>query len=133
MRYDLGHSAGHQADILRSLLKEVNRTMRWRNIAAPIFRILTSIGIVVGITATLAVLHVTDRPLVAALSFLLFIVVVASFFWGFRYAVLASFLAALAFSWLVPPMGRFTIRDPRDYFALATFLFVGLTTSYLSD
>jgi PAS domain S-box-containing protein len=107
--------------------------MRWRNTARPIFRILATTGIVVGITATLPLLHVTDRPLVTAVSFLLFTVVIASSAWGIRYAVLASFLGALGFSWLLPPMGRFTIEDPRDYLALATFLFVGLTTSYLSE
>ncbi len=53
--------------------------------------------------------------------------------WGLRYALFASLLAPLAFSWLAPPVGYFHISDPRDVVALVAFLFIGILTSYLSD
>jgi PAS domain S-box-containing protein len=75
---------------------------------------------------------VGDRPLTAALTFL-FVVLIVSAIWGFRYAVLVSFFGALGFSWLVPPVGSFKLTEPRDIFALVAFLVIGITSSHLSD
>jgi PAS domain S-box-containing protein len=59
--------------------------------------------------------------------------VIAAALWGFRYALCVSFLTALGFSWLLPPVGRFWLSDPRDVLALAVFLFIAITTSRISD
>ena len=90
-----------------------------------------SAAAVVAVTAALDALPLRDRPLTAALAFLL-VVLVASVAWGFRYAYLVSVLAALAFSWLAPPVHRFWISDPREFIAGATFLVVGVIGSHLA-
>ena len=97
-----------------------------------IARLTTCILAVLMVTAVLFVLPLRDRPLTAALVLLLLVLFVASK-WGFRYALVASSLAGLAFSWLLPPVGRFTIADSRDVFALVVFLVVGTVASHLSD
>ena len=97
-----------------------------------IARLTTCIVAVLMITALLFVLPLRDRPFVAALILLLLVLFVAAK-WGFRYALVASLLAGLAFSWLLPPLGRFTVDDPRDVFAVVVFLVVGTIGSHLSD
>jgi PAS domain S-box-containing protein len=103
-----------------------------RAIAKTILRILVCIVAALAVTVVLYVVSFRDRPFTAALFFL-FLVLIVSAVWGLRYAIFVSFLAALAVSWLAPPLGRFEINDPRDIFALIAFLFTGTLTSYLSD
>jgi PAS domain S-box-containing protein len=84
------------------------------------------------VTAVLNTVSLRDRPLFPLLIFL-FLVSIVSSLWGFRYALFVSLLAALGFSWLRPPVGRFWLSDWRDVLALTTFLVIGITTSHLSD
>jgi PAS domain S-box-containing protein len=93
--------------------------------------LICSVAIVV-VTAVLNTVSLRDRPLFPLLIFL-FLVSIVSSLWGFRYALFVSLLAALGFSWLRPPVGRFWLSDWRDIFALAVFLVIGITTSHLSD
>ena len=106
-------------------------TIRSSYISKVILRLVVCIAVVVAITAVLYVLPIRDRPIYAALTFL-FVVLLVSAVLGFRYAVFVSFLAALGFSWLAPPLGRFSISDSRDVFSLAAFLVIGVIGSYLS-
>ena len=101
-------------------------------IANPILRLLICIAAVFVVTALLNTVSLRDRSLSGVLIFL-FLVLIVSCLWGFRYALLVSLLAALGFSWLLPPVGRFWLSDSRDIFALAAFLVIGITTSHLSD
>jgi PAS domain S-box-containing protein len=101
-------------------------------IASPIVRLLICIVAVFVVTAVLDTVSLRDRPLFPLLIFL-FLVLTASSLWGFRYALFVSLLAALGFSWLRPPVGRFWLSDARDIFALAAFLVIGIITSHLSD
>src|ERR1700735_1435195 len=102
-------------------------------ISKPIFRVLICIVAVFVATAGLYTVPLRDRALSAVLIFL-FLVLIVSCFWGFRYALFVSLLAALGFSWLLPPVGRFfLLNDLRDIFALVAFLVIGITTSHLSD
>jgi K+-sensing histidine kinase KdpD len=107
-------------------------TMRWGHIGRPIFRLLVCIAAVFVVTAILYAVPLSRRPLSAALSFL-FVVLIVAAVWGFRYALFVSFLAALGFSRLLPPVGRFWLSDSRDVFVLAAFLVIGIITSRLSD
>jgi PAS domain S-box-containing protein len=95
-------------------------------------RVVVCSAAVVAVTSLLVTVRSGDRPLTAALTFL-FVVLIVSTIWGFRYAVLVSFLAALGFSWLVPPVGSLKISETRDIFALVAFLVIGITSSHLSD
>ena len=84
--------------------------MRSRRVAASVARLAVCVVAVVAITAVLHGLPIRDRALVAALAFL-FVVVVASAFWGLRYAIVISLLAGPAFTYLVPPVGRSASRN----------------------
>jgi PAS domain S-box-containing protein len=106
--------------------------MRWRHIGKPVFRLVVCIAAVFAVTAVLYAVPPRDRALAAALSFL-FVVLIVSAVWGFRYALFVSLLAALGFSWLLPPVGRFWLSNPRDVFVLAAFLVIGIIASRFSD
>jgi K+-sensing histidine kinase KdpD len=106
--------------------------MPWGHIGKLIFRLVACIAAMFGVTAVLYQALLRDRPLNAALSFLL-VVLIVSAAWGFRYALFVSLLATLGFSWLLPPVGPFLLSDPRDVFILAAFLVIGVTTSHLSE
>jgi K+-sensing histidine kinase KdpD len=105
--------------------------MRRRYIAAGVARPAACVLAVLAITAVLYALPIGDRSLLAALT-LLFVVLLVSASWGFRNAIFVSFLAALGFGYLLPPVGRLQIQDSRDWFAWLAFLGTGLTVSHLS-
>lgn len=107
--------------------------MRWGQRLSPMARILLCIGVTLAVVGLLFPLHLVDRPLAAALNFLLIPVLTASIVWGARYAVLLSFLGAFGFSWLVPPTGHFHIFDSRVWTLLAACLVTGLTAGRLTD
>jgi PAS domain S-box-containing protein len=106
--------------------------MRWARIAMPIFRLAVSIAAVLAVTAVLYRVPLHNRSLAASLTFLP-VVLIVSAFWGFRYALFVSLLTVLGFAWLLPPVGRFWLNDPRDVFTLAAFLAIGITAGYFSD
>jgi PAS domain S-box-containing protein len=106
--------------------------MQRDHIGKPILRLVVCIATVFAVSAALYAVPLNRRPLSAALCFL-FVILIASAVWGFRYALFVSFLAALGFSWLLPPVGRFWLSDPRDVYVLAAFLGIGITISSLSD
>lgn len=61
-------------------------------------------------------------------------VVVVSAYWGLWLGVAMSVLSAAAFNFFhLPPVGRFTIADSRNWVALGTFLAVAVATSYVSE
>jgi PAS domain S-box-containing protein len=101
-------------------------------VANPIIRLLICILAVFVVTAVLITVSLRNRALFAVLMFLLLVLIVSCLL-GFRYALFVSLLAALGFSWLLPPVGRFWLSDSRDIFALAAFLVIGITTSHLSE
>ena len=107
-------------------------TMRRGYLDKPIFRFVVCSAAVFAVTAALYAVPLERRPLSAALTYL-FLVLIVSTTWGFRYSLFASLLAALGFSFLLPPVGRFWLSDPRDVFVLGALLVIGITTSRLSD
>jgi PAS domain S-box-containing protein len=96
-------------------------------------RIVICIVAVIVVVAVLCVLPLENRRLVPAALILLLGVLIASTAWGFRYALFTSFIAALGFNWLTPPVGRFWITDSRDLVALVVFVAVGIIGSRLSE
>ena len=110
--------------------RERRRTSRWSHVGEPILRVVVCIAAVSVITAGLYLVPLRDRALAAALTF--FLVVIVSSVRGLRYTLFVSFLAALGFTWLLPPVGRFWLSDPHDVFGLAAFLVIGMIASHLS-
>jgi len=67
-----------------------------------------------------------------ALAFLMLVLVTASR-WRLVYAVYASVLCALLYNFFfLPPIGKLTIEDPRNWVALAAFLCSGVLVSHLA-
>jgi PAS domain S-box-containing protein len=106
--------------------------MRWRRIASTLARLTICIVTVVAVTTALYAVPIRDRASIASLI-LLFVMLIFSAVLGFRYALFVSLLAALAFSWLLPPVGVFWLDDPRDVVTMVSFLVIGIVASHLSD
>jgi two-component system sensor histidine kinase KdpD len=67
-----------------------------------------------------------------ALSLLL-VVLAAATLWGLAVAIATSVVAVLSLNFFfLPPVGTFTIEDPQNWIALATFLITAATASQLS-
>jgi two-component system sensor histidine kinase KdpD len=68
----------------------------------------------------------------AGFAYLLFVLIVAGA-WGFVEALIASLAATFAFNYFfLPPIGQFTIADPKNWVALFSFLATSLIASRLS-
>lgn len=68
-----------------------------------------------------------------ALSFLVLVLLTASR-WRLAYSVYLSILCTLLYNFFfLPPVGRLTIADPRNWVALAAFLCSSVLVSHLSD
>lgn len=94
-------------------------------------RLCASAASVAGIIlAYLTVVKVNNTTV--ALSLVLAILGIATA-WGLPEALLASVVAVLGFNYFfLPPVGRFTVEDPQNWIALATFLVTAVTASQLS-
>lgn len=90
--------------------------------------VVASIAIITAVDFRLHVNHTT-----VALMFLVS-VLLASAYWGLRYAVVMAFGATAAFNFFfLPPVGTFTIADPQNWVALFAFLVTALVASNLGD
>jgi two-component system, OmpR family, sensor histidine kinase KdpD len=75
--------------------------------------------------------HANDTTV--ALAFLMLVLVTASR-WRLRYSVYLSVLCTLLYNFFFfPPVGRFTIEDPRNWVALSAFLACSVLVSHLSN
>jgi two-component system, OmpR family, sensor histidine kinase KdpD len=73
------------------------------------------------------------NPTTVALTFLLAVLIVSTF-WGLKQAVLVAVLAAFAFNYyFLPPVGTLAITDPQDWVALIAFLLTAVIASELSE
>lgn len=76
-------------------------------------------------------LHVNDTTV--TLTFLLAVFFISTR-WGIINAVFTSIIAAAALNFFfLPPVGKFTIADPRNWVALGTFLVTALASSRLAE
>jgi two-component system sensor histidine kinase KdpD len=90
--------------------------------------VVATIGVV---TAAAFRLHVNQTTL--ALMFLV-MVLLTSAYWGFRYALVMAVIATAAFNFFfLPPVGTFTIADPKNWVALFAFLVTATVASNLAE
>lgn len=83
------------------------------------------------ITAVDFRLHV--NPTTVALMFLV-AVLLASAYWGLRYALVLALIATAAFNFFfLPPIGTLTVADPQNWVALLAFLVTALVASNLAE
>ena len=77
------------------------------------------------------ILHVNQTTV--ALTFLV-MVQLAAFRWGLLYSVCLSIISTLLYNYyFLPPIGSFTISDPQNWIALASFLASGIIISRISE
>ena len=97
-----------------------------------ILGVLTAIALVAICTAV--VYPLKQVTTVASLGVVYLVgVVVVSAFWGLWLGLATSLLSALAFNFFhIPPVGRFTIADSRNWVALAAFFVAAVVTSAVS-
>jgi len=77
--------------------------------------------------------YLNVNPTAIALLFLI-AVLLASAYWGLRYAVVLSMVATAAFNFFfLPPLYTFTIADPQNWIALLAFLVTALVAGNLSE
>jgi two-component system sensor histidine kinase KdpD len=94
-------------------------------------RYVAVIAAIAAITAIDFKLHV--NPTTVALMFLV-AVLLASAYWGLRYALVLAVGATAAFNFFfLPPVGTFTIADPQNWVALFAFLVTALVASNLAE
>jgi two-component system sensor histidine kinase KdpD len=97
-----------------------------------VVQLAASLVIVAGITACFRRLLEVNETTVA-LSFLLAILAVSAL-WGLTVAVVMSVAAMLAFNYyFLPPIGSFTVADPKNWVALGAFLVTAILGSQLSS
>ncbi len=90
--------------------------------------VIAAIGVITAVDFKLRVNHTT-----VALMFLV-AVLLASAYWGLRYAVVLAVGATAAFNFFfLPPVGTFTIADPQNWVALFAFLITALVASNLAE
>ncbi len=95
------------------------------------FRYVAVVAAIGLITAVDFRLHV--NPTTVALMFLV-AVLLASAYWGLRYAVVLALGATVAFNFFfLPPIKTFTIADPQNWVALFAFLVTALVASNLAE
>jgi two-component system sensor histidine kinase KdpD len=89
------------------------------------------VAAIIVITATDFRLHVNVTTV--ALTFLI-AVLLASAYWGLRYALVLALGAAAAFNfYFLPPIGTFWILNPQDWVAFFAFLTTALVASNLAE
>jgi two-component system, OmpR family, sensor histidine kinase KdpD len=86
-------------------------------------------------TATAAIYPLKAvAPAVALSVVYLPVVLLISAYWGLGLGLLTSFSSAAAFNFFhIPPVGRFTIADGRNWVALAAFMTVAAVVSTMAD
>ncbi len=85
--------------------------------------------------ATLAIYPLKSVAPVVSLSvvYLPAVLVIAAY-WGLALGLLTSFVSAAAFNWFhLPPFGKFTISDSRNWVALVAFVLVAVVVSTMAE
>src|SRR4051812_40496420 len=86
----------------------------------------------VGAITAFYALVLSANPTTIALSFLVFVLVVATR-WGLAEATVASVLSTLSFNLaFLPPVGTLTIADPQNWVSFVAFMATAIIVSQLS-
>ena len=116
--------------------------MRTRSISPLILRSARpslAIGVAVAFAGTaletLAIYPLAHVAPVVSLGVVYLIgVVVVSTYWGIRLGFATALLSAVAYNYFhLPPIGRLTLADHRNWVALASFLVVAAATGLVAD
>jgi two-component system sensor histidine kinase KdpD len=85
--------------------------------------------------ATVAITPLSDVAPVVSLSVVYLVpVLLVSTYWGLPLGLATSLLSAAAFNWFhLPPAGRFTIADSRNWVALGAFTVVAVVASTIAE
>jgi two-component system sensor histidine kinase KdpD len=102
-----------------------------KGVGTQVLRYVVVVGAVVLITVFAYRLHLNSAT--AALMFI-FGVLLASAYWGLRYAVTLALCGAASFDFFfLPPVGTFTINDTKNWIAFMSFLITALVATKLGD
>src|SRR6202008_831917 len=95
--------------------------------------IAVSLALVAAATAAIYALK-SVAPVVSLSVVYLPAVLIASAYWGLVLGLATSLLSAAAFNFFhLPPFGRFTISDSRNWVALAAFTIVAVVVSTVAE
>ena len=114
---------------LRSLSPLVLRSPR------PSLAIGTAAALLAIVVETLAIYPLAHIAPVVSLGVVYLIgVVVISTYWGIRLGFATALVSAVAYNYFhLPPVGRLTLADHRNWVALASFLVVAAATGLVAD
>ena len=100
-------------------------------------RVLAGVGVaVLGVAAATGAIYGLKQvaPAVSLSVVYLPAVLLVSAYWGLALGLTTSILSAAAFNFFhIPPVGRFTISDSRNWVALAAFVIVSIVVSTIAD
>ncbi len=89
-----------------------------------------------GVAAATALIYPlrSVAPVVSLGVVYLLVVVVVSMFWGLAFGLATAVLSVAAFSFFhLPPVGRFTLADGRNWIGLAAFTVVAAATGFVAE
>ncbi len=103
-----------------------------KRLAKPAIRVAAVCSLVGMMTGFHRLIGLTNETTVA-LSLLLIVLAVATL-WGLAESLIASMVATLCFNYFfLPPVGTWSIADPKNWVAMASFLVVSIVASQLSE
>jgi two-component system sensor histidine kinase KdpD len=97
---------------------------------------LGSVVLVAGVAAATGAVYALEQvaPVLSLSVVYLPVVLLAAVVWGWSLGLAASILSAAAFNFFhIPPTGRFTIADSRNWASLAAFVVVALAASGIAE
>lgn len=117
---------------VNEILKNANISRISRALGSWVTGYATAVLGVVSLTILLEPVHLRISPTTVALSFLMLVVLIATF-WGSKPALLSSVLAMLSFNYFfLPPVRTWTISDPENWIAWFVFTVTAVVTGQLS-
>ncbi|MCO6510959.1 MAG: DUF4118 domain-containing protein [Aridibacter famidurans] len=117
---------------MHEILNKVFSSRSRKALGSPITGYAIAFLGVVSLTILLEPVHIQISPTTVALTFLMLVVLIATF-WGSLPALLSSVLAMLSFNYFfLPPVRTWTISDPENWVAWFVFTVTAVVTGQLS-